>query len=75
MHDGVKEHCDQCEHKAYDKPSLSKHVIAVHMKITPYPCDACDYKGATSGNLRMHALTHVTRMKDLVCSECNYKTS
>ena len=53
-HEGVKKLCNQCDYKAYDKPSLTKRVKAVHLNLKTHTCPLCDFKTSLVEYLAMH---------------------
>ena len=40
MHEGVKYHCEQCNHQFTTKGSLAEHKRSVHEGVK-YPCEQC----------------------------------
>ena len=51
--EGVNFPCDQCDYKATEKRSLSRHTKSIHEGVK-FPCDQCDFKSTQRGDLLRH---------------------
>ena len=54
VHEKVKSPSNQCDYKAYDRTSSTKHIYALHMNLKPYTCDLCPAMFSIKSYLTVH---------------------
>lgn len=64
--------CDICGHLFSAKPSMRKHIEAVHSRTMKYLCYLCPKAYSGENSLKKHIASHTTG-KDLSCHICDAK--
>jgi KRAB domain-containing zinc finger protein len=63
--------CPNCEYKAKDKHTISRHIRSVHLKIRHLSCKICDFKTAEGVHLQLHIKRkHKTNQSIISCKKC-----
>ena len=68
--------CYYCEYQTNERPSLEKHIAAIHGAEKLFKCDRCEFSTGWKSSLRKHQISAHNETSPCLytCNKCNFST-